>query len=96
MRTVTLDVGVPMPVYTWDLSTNPGWSTQGQWAWGQPTGGGGQYGNPDPTGGYTGPNVYGYNLFGDYTNNMPEYALTTPAIDCSELTRVTLRFWQLG
>lgn len=93
-RTVTLDVGVPMPVYTWDLSTNPGWTTQGQWAWGQPTGGGGQYGNPDPTSGYTGPNVYGYNLNGDYTNNMPEYALTTTAIDCSALTRVTLRFWR--
>lgn len=93
-RAVTLDVGVPVPVYTWDLSTNPGWSTQGQWAWGQPTGGGGQYGNPDPTSGYTGPNVYGYNLNGDYNNNMPEYALTTTVIDCSELTRVSLRFWR--
>lgn len=91
-KLVTLDVGVPVPVYTWDMSTNPGWSTEGAWAWGQPTGGGGDHGNNDPTSGATGPNVYGYNLSGDYTNNMPERDLTTGAIDCSELTQVSLRF----
>ncbi|HPQ42127.1 MAG TPA: M28 family peptidase, partial [bacterium] len=43
------------------MDTNPGWTMSGDWAWGQPTGQGGEYGDPDPTGGYTGSNVVGYN-----------------------------------
>jgi hypothetical protein len=91
-RTVALEVGVPVPIYMFSLDTDPGWSTEGQWAFGQPTGGGGEYGGPDPTSGYTGPNVYGYNLNGDYPNNMPERHLTSAAIDCSNLTQVQLKF----
>ncbi|MBU0641071.1 MAG: hypothetical protein KKB50_19605 [Planctomycetes bacterium] len=94
LRAVELTVGVPTLQIGWDLDTNPGWTTTGQWAWGHPTGGGGEYGYPDPTGGHTGSNVYGYNLSGDYTNNMPEYNLTTAAIDCTGFTRVTLKFWR--
>ncbi len=93
-RDVLLKVGVPTVQYFWNLDTNPGWTTQGQWAWGTPTGGGGQYGSPDPTSGKTGTKVYGYNLNGDYPNNMPEYHLTTTAIDCSNLTQVSLKFWR--
>jgi lysyl endopeptidase len=92
VRPARLQVGVPAVVYSWNLDTDPGWSRQAAWAWGQPTGQGGQYGNPDPTSGYTGLNVLGYNLNGDYTNDMPEYALTTDAIDCSELHLVSLRY----
>ncbi len=77
-----------------DMSANPGWTTQSQWAWGQPTGGGGQYGNPDPTSGFTGSNVYGYNLYGDYANNMPEYHLTSTPMDCTGVTGVTLSFYR--
>jgi V8-like Glu-specific endopeptidase len=76
------------------LSTDPGWTTEAQWAWGQPTGGGGQYGGPDPTSGYTGDNVYGYNLYGDYPNNMPQYHLTSTAINCTGLGGVRLSFWR--
>jgi hypothetical protein len=47
-------------------------------------------GNPPPQ--FTGPNVYGYNLNGDYERFMPERNLTTTAIDCSNLGHVTLRF----
>jgi hypothetical protein len=93
-RNVVLSVGVPELQYSWTFDSNPGWSTQGLWAFGQPTGGGGQYGGPDPTSGHTGPYVYGYNLYGDYENNLPERHLTTTAIDCSDLTRVSLRFWR--
>ncbi|USN99977.1 MAG: trypsin-like peptidase domain-containing protein [Phycisphaeraceae bacterium] len=93
-KIVSVDVGVPAPIYSYDLATNPGWSTEGQWAYGQPTGGNGDHGNPDPTSGHTGANVYGYNLSGAYTNNMGEYDLTTTAIDCSQLTNVSLRFWR--
>jgi hypothetical protein len=83
---------VPHAAYSFPLDTNPGWSVQGQWAWGHPTGGGSY--NRDPTSGHTGANVYGYNLNGDYTNNMPQYHLTTPALDCHNLTEVNLRFWR--
>ncbi len=76
------------------METNPGWSVQGEWAWGIPTGQGGEYGEPDPASGYTGTHVYGYNLAGDYANNMSSTMyLTTPAIDCSELSQVGFQFW---
>jgi hypothetical protein len=79
----------PHPVYSWPLNTNPGWTTTGAWAFGQPQGLGG-----DPASGHTGANVYGYNLSGAYTNSMPEYTLTTTAIDCSSFTGATLVFWR--
>lgn len=66
------------------LDINPGWSISGgQWAYGQPTGNGGEYGAPDPTSGFTGSMVYGYNLNGDYAGSIPEYSLTTTPIDLS-------------
>jgi hypothetical protein len=85
----------PGALYAWNMDTDPGWTISGgQWAWGRPTGGGGAYGNPDPTSGYTGTNVYGYNLDGDYANNIPEYHLTTTAINCSSITHISLKFWR--
>jgi hypothetical protein len=76
------------------MDSDPGWTTEALWAFGQPTGNGGEYGGPDPTSGYTGLNVCGYNLNGDYTSNMPERHLTSGAIDCSELSDVHLTFWR--
>ncbi len=93
-RTVSLRVGEPSKVLEWTMDTNPGWTTEGLWAWGEPTGGGGDYGDPDPTSGYTGDNVYGYNLSGDYENQLEETHLTTRAIDCSNLGALSLRFWR--
>ncbi|MCK4871890.1 MAG: hypothetical protein KAS72_04105 [Phycisphaerales bacterium] len=91
-RDVALTVGIQRLIYSWGLSTDPGWTTEGDWAFGQPTGDGGQYGSPDPTRGYLGLNVYGYNLNGDYPNGLSEQHLTTTAIDCSEYHDVTLKF----
>ncbi len=96
--TVSLIVGGPSPVHSFLTDdTNPGWSTQGQWAFGQPTGGGGSAGggsgSPDPTAGFTGLNVYGYNLSGNYPNNLaPRMYLTSNAIDCSDLSSVSVEF----
>ncbi len=90
--TRAVSLGLPQVVYSFPLDSDPGWQTEGLWAFGQPTGQGGQHGNPDPTSGYTGANVYGYNLNGDYENNLPETNLTTTAIDCSNLSFVSLRF----
>lgn len=91
-RQVSLQVGGPSRLYYFPLDTNPGWTTQGLWAYGHPTGGGGQYGESDPSNGYTGSNVYGYNLNGDYENDLAERHLTSTALDCSEATGVTLKF----
>ncbi|MBN1880448.1 hypothetical protein JW823_10090, partial [bacterium] len=73
--------------FYWNMDTDPMWTTENQWAWGAPQGNSG-----DPTSGYSGPNVYGYNLAGAYENNLPETNLTTTAIDCSGLGDVELRF----
>ena len=82
-ETQTLVVG-------YDLDTDPGWSTEGEWEFGQPTG----QGFIDPTSGYTGPNVYGYNLYGDYANDLPVRYLTTTSINCEGCTNVELRFYR--
>ncbi len=91
-RPVSLEVGVPQLQHEWLLDDDPGWTVQGDWAWGQPSGGGGEYGGKDPTGGHTGTNVLGYNLQGDYPNGLGQMHLTSAPIDCSGLTKTTLRF----
>jgi len=75
-------------------SAPAGWVGQPQWAFGQPLGGGGEYGGPDPTSGHTGSKVYGYNLAGDYANYLPETHLTSAAIDCTGLVNTHLVFWR--
>ncbi|MFH1686556.1 MAG: putative Ig domain-containing protein [bacterium] len=64
----------------------------GQWAQGAPTGGGGQYGNPDPSSSYSGSSELGYNLNGDYGPNLPQHHVTSPAIDCSGIYNIELSF----
>ncbi|MCP4601395.1 MAG: hypothetical protein GY847_12870 [Proteobacteria bacterium] len=91
-RNVTLDIVNTR--YSWNMDSDPGWDTEGLWAWGQPTGGGGQHGNSDPESAYSGSNVYGYNLSGDYENSLSETHLTSTAIDCTGFSNTTLRFWR--
>ncbi len=93
-RPARLVVGEPAVQVSFPMDTNPGWATEGLWAFGQPTGGGGAHGGPDPAAGHTGSSVYGYNLAGDYENDLPERHLTSTAVDCSELFDVRLRFWR--
>jgi len=93
-RDALLTIGVPTIQYVWNLNEDPGWSADGEWALGEPAGSGGEYGSRDPTEGFTGHRVYGYNLYGDYPNELTEQHLTTTAIDCSFLEDVTLRFWR--
>ena len=91
-RQTILSVGPAMLQYRWNLDEDPGWSMEPQWQFGQPSGSGGQYGGPDPDSGYTGPNVYGYNLNGDYPNDLPERYLITTPIDCTNRYGTTLVF----
>ena len=67
---------------------------EGQWQFGMPAGlGGAEHGNPDPNSGYTGDNVYGVNLQGDYST-IPEgpHYLTTGPFDCRIYHDVKLQF----
>lgn len=90
--TVALIVGEAGLIYSWNMESDPGWTADAEWAWGVPEGLGGDHGNPDPTSGNTGQNVYGYNLQGDYAPSLDERYLTTAAIDCSGLFGTQLRF----
>jgi uncharacterized repeat protein (TIGR03803 family) len=93
VRQASLTVSPPRIVY-FDLSTDPGWTRQGEWAFGTPTGGGGlSYGFHDPTGGATGTNVLGINLSGDYSTAVGgPYYLTTGAINLAGYGSTQLRF----
>jgi hypothetical protein len=91
-REVVLIVGAGELKYEWTFDEDPGWTADPNWAFGQPQGRGGQHGSPDPGSAFTGDNVYGYNLAGDYTNNMTEKHLTSSAINCANLYGVQLKF----
>jgi hypothetical protein len=90
---VRIDVrtGAPEPVREFlTEDADPGWSVTGEWAFGQPSGGGSHDG--DPTSGATGSNVFGYNLDGDYTDDMGEEFLTSVPVDLTNITGATLEF----
>jgi hypothetical protein len=85
------------PIAYFPLDTDPGWTREGEWAFGQPTGQGGTFsGNPDPTGGATGTNVFGVNLNGDYLTNssftFTPYHLTAGPFDFTGYRLTTLEF----
>jgi predicted outer membrane repeat protein len=76
-----------------NLDTDPGWPVEGDWAFGTPQGAGGANGNPDTNVGYTGVNVYGVNLAGDYRVMVGgPYYLTAGPFDCTERQAVSVRF----
>ncbi len=92
-RIIELTVGVPSLQLSENFDSDPAWTTQGLWAFGDPTGSGGaDHGNADPNAGFDGAYVYGYNLAGDYTNNMSETHLTSTPFDCSTLAATSVKF----
>ncbi|WP_158279849.1 M12 family metallo-peptidase [Coraliomargarita sinensis] len=101
-HTYTFTINPPLPYYA-SMDRDPGWTfidnrTDGKgWAYGQPTGQvQNAYRGKDPSSGFNGPNVIGYNLNGSYEIEMPltRWAVT-PVIDCSnhENTRVKFQRW---
>lgn len=90
IATVRIALGERTRVYEFPFDSDPNWTATGDWAFGTPLGSGSYM--RDPTSGYTGSYVYGYNLAGDYTNNMTAQTLTSTAMDCSAYRRVQLRF----
>ena len=93
-RYADLLIGAPPARYEWNMDEDPGWRYGGEWHWGQPWGMGGENGCPDPTAGYTGATVLGYNLYGDYANNLGARHTTTPELDCRGLMYPRLGFWR--
>jgi len=90
---IRLTAGGPRVVHEYLTDdSDPDWTTEGQWDFGVPTGGSGANGGPDPLSGYTGDNVYGFNLNGGYPNNMPPTTLTSGPIDCTTLSGVSIEF----
>jgi len=89
-RSVLVEV-VPDAIYHADMSNDPNWQLDEGWAWGVPAGQGSW--NGDPNSGYTGENVIGYELEGDYVNSMEQtrYA-TTGAINCEGYRNIRLSF----
>ncbi|MES2981163.1 MAG: Calx-beta domain-containing protein [Verrucomicrobiota bacterium] len=77
--------------YSQPFNTNPGWTLGSTWSYGPPTGGS----TPRPTAGFTGANVLGDNLAGNYADSLAvaNYATTT-AIDCSDYGNVQLSFYR--
>jgi hypothetical protein len=92
-RLVRLQAGQPVRLLNFTMDSSPGWSTQGEWAFGQPTGQGGSHGFPDPASGATGQNVYGVNLNGDYSTQYGgPYFLTLGPVDLRQVNTPVLRF----
>ena len=91
-RSVLITV-VPDAIYYTDISEDPNWLLDEGWAWGPPTGQGSW--NGDPNSAYTGQNVIGYNLDGDYASSMDtaRYATLGP-INCEGYTNIRLSFRQ--
>lgn len=83
---ITLDLVVLLEA---DMEEDPGWSYDGAWEYGDPLGNDG-----DPDNGYTGTNVIGYNLAGDYENNIAQVFCTTTAFDCAGATDVYFSFYK--
>ncbi len=79
-----------------DFETDKGWTnTGGLWARGTPSGQGGNYAaGPDPASGHSGDMVYGYNLNGNYEDNLSAKHLISPAINCSGIYHTHLTFWK--
>jgi hypothetical protein len=97
-RYVELIVGTPSQQLVWMLDSDPGWTCEGDWQFGEPQGlgGGGPGGawGKDPDTACTGDYVYGYDLTidGNYECPLAPTHLTSTPIDCSRMLRTRLRF----
>lgn len=94
-RPVSVKVNGALRAQAFQFDADPNWTREGDWQYGRPTGSGGAGAfNPDPTSGFTGANVYGVNLQGDFPANRPAgpYYLTAGPLNLSGITGVTLKF----
>jgi hypothetical protein len=82
-------ISAPTPVlYSANMNSNPGWTLEPQWAYGTS-----QYQSGNgPVAGATGSSFVGYNLGGNYAASLSTKMATTPLINCTGASSVTLRF----
>jgi len=80
-------------IYHASMDSDPNWTLDEGWAWGDPNGQGSW--NSDPNSGRTGASVIGFALDGDYPDNLAEtrYATLGP-IDCAGCESIRLTFWR--
>ena len=81
------NVAVPVVIYSVDMDADPGWTLEPEWEYGPPS-----YSSSGPAGGYTGTSIVGYNLSDNYAKNLSARYATTPPIDTSGSSSLTLRF----
>jgi len=94
IATVTAPISDPVRQFSWPLDSDPGWTTTGTWALGEPLGLGGEWGGADPASAHSGAKVYGINLAGDYKNDSLVSCLTSTGFDCSGFSETGLRFYR--
>lgn len=80
-------VSIPVTIYSANMNVDPGWTLEPQWQYGAPN-----YSTGGPTSGFTGANIIGYNLSGNYEDRLSTKYATTPQINCSGSSFLTLRF----
>ncbi|MEM9558873.1 MAG: proprotein convertase P-domain-containing protein [Planctomycetota bacterium] len=93
--TATIDVvsDETAAIASFGFESDPGWAREGSWDFGTPTGSGGAGSSgPDPTNGFTGDNVFGNNLSGNYASNLPVEYLTTDPINVEGETGLAIQF----
>lgn len=83
----SFNVAVPHALYIASMDSIPGWSMEGLWQFGTPA-----YIVSGPSSGFTGTKIVAYNLGGNYENRLSPTFATTPPINCSGASSVTLRF----
>jgi len=81
------EVAVPVAIYYASMDTDPGWTLEPQWEYGAPS-----YGSGGPASGFTGTKIIAFNLAGNYADRLGAKYATTPPIDCSGSSSLTLRF----
>jgi hypothetical protein len=82
------NVSVPRVVYYANMNVNPGWTLESDWEYGKPL----YVNGTGPTNGFTGTNILGFNLSGNYPSRLSMAYATTPVINAAGNTSLTLRF----
>lgn len=83
-------------IFERNMDTNPGFTLGTGWAWGDPTGDGGTAigSGKDPENAYTGSNVLGTNLSGNYATNAAIRYATSPVFSTTGYQNLSLNYWR--
>lgn len=81
-------IAIPVPLYSANMTSNPGWILETHWTYGKPNYGSG------PKAGFTGDNVIGHSMSGNYPKGIiPATYATSPLItNAAGASSLTLRF----